>query len=247
MLHPRVMADCVIKLVGCTKGGVGKTSIATNVAAMEASFFGARRVMLVDADKQLHASRWIARRLHHPRVPRVDTCILRGSLTDPVRTLAERYDVIVIDAGGADSQELRTALTIAHKALVPFAPSQFDLEGVEDMAQLVRAARDFNEDLVAMAVVNMMETHHARQHVAAQALAYLDDQTPLLRAENHICYRPSPFKASSSAGLACFEGKGAAAVRAADELAVVLDELNSWCWSDGGGDDDGGLPQNAAA
>lgn len=238
------MADCVIKLVGCTKGGVGKTTCATNFAAMEASF--GRRVMLVDADKQLHASRWVARRLLHAKVPRVDTCILRGSLVEPLRTLASRYDVIVIDAGGADSQELRTALTVAHRAVIPFAPSQFDLEGVEDMAKLVRAARDFNEGLVAMCVVNMMETHVARQHVAAEAMAYLDDQTPLFRAESHVCYRPSPFKASSSQGLACFEARGGAANRAADELARVLEELDTWGWDDGGGDDDDGIRQNAA-
>jgi cellulose biosynthesis protein BcsQ len=39
-----------------------------------------------------------------------------------MRSLAERYDEIVIDVGGRDTGSLRAALTVADMILIPFQP-----------------------------------------------------------------------------------------------------------------------------
>ena len=47
-------------LVACSKGGVGKTTIATHLAAESA--VSGHNVVLVDADPQASATRWCQRR-----------------------------------------------------------------------------------------------------------------------------------------------------------------------------------------
>ena len=38
-----------------------------------------------------------------------------GNVFDTVKDLATRYEYVLVDAGGRDSEELRTAMVVAHK------------------------------------------------------------------------------------------------------------------------------------
>src|SRR6516165_3285835 len=102
----------MIVLVGGEKGGVGKTTLAVNLAAMRAR--AQHDVLLADADKQASANLWANIRDQEKVDPPVRCVQKRGKgLAADVRDLATRYEDIVIDAGGQDSIELRAAMTIA--------------------------------------------------------------------------------------------------------------------------------------
>ena len=114
----------MIVLVGGEKGGVGKTTLAVNLAAMRAR--AQHDVLLVDADKQASANLWANIRDQEKVDPPV-RCVqkrVKGLAAD-VRDLATRYEDIVIDAGGQDSVELRAAMTIAALAIFPIQPCIF--------------------------------------------------------------------------------------------------------------------------
>ena len=99
----------MIILIGGEKGGTGKTTIATNLAAMRA--LAGRDVLLIDTDPQGSANYWVQSRDEEKITPRV-ACIQKfgKGLPAEVKDLAHRYQDIIIDAGGRDSVELRSAL-----------------------------------------------------------------------------------------------------------------------------------------
>ena len=101
-----------IILVGGEKGGTGKTTIATNLAAMRAA--AGRDVLLVDSDTQGSSSIWSQVRAEGGDQARLTCVSLHGrGIAAEIRQLAERFEDIIIDAGGRDSIELRQAMLAA--------------------------------------------------------------------------------------------------------------------------------------
>lgn len=140
-------------LIGGEKGGTGKTTLSTNLAAKRA--LQGRDVLLVDTDIQGSANYWVQTRDDNGVLPRV-ACVQKfgKGLQAEVKDLAGRYDDVIIDAGGRDSVELRSALVVAEKAYIPIQASQFDIWTLGRMNNLVETARGFNPDLEAGVVIS---------------------------------------------------------------------------------------------
>ena len=98
--------------MGNTKGGVGKTVLAVQLALARA--LAGRDVLVVDGDRQGSAQMAVAVRSEAGRRPGLacvqyqDGAVLRSQ----VQRQAAKYDDVVIDAGGRDSTALRAALSI---------------------------------------------------------------------------------------------------------------------------------------
>ena len=148
----------MIVLIGGEKGGTGKTTIATNLAALRA--LAGRDVLLVDTDPQGSAGYWTTSRSEKGIKPRV-ACIQKfgKGLQEELQDLASRYQDIIIDAGGRDSVELRSAMVVAHKAYVPIQASQFDIWTLAQMNDLIVTAQGFNPNLCAWVVINRGSTN----------------------------------------------------------------------------------------
>ena len=154
----------MVILIGGEKGGPGKTTIATNIAAMRTE--KSNDLLLIDTDKQPTASYWCSLREDHHVSPRVAN-IQKFDKTVRTETLElkTKYEDIVIDAGGRDSPELRGALLVAEKAIFPLRPSQFDLWTLGRMNTLVETAQEFNECLQAFIVINQASPNPAVKEV----------------------------------------------------------------------------------
>lgn len=110
-------------LVASSKGGVGKTTIATHLAA-HAALEGLRTV-LVDADPQHSSTRWAERRaeLESAVLP------LDGTKKSWARHVPEDTQRIVIDApAGATVDSLEGFLEDAECLVVPVLPSTLDID-----------------------------------------------------------------------------------------------------------------------
>lgn len=162
----------MIILIGGEKGGSGKTTIATNLSVCLAK--SGRDVLLLDADRQGTSALWASERGEHPELKAVH-CVQRyGNLFKPVKDLAERYQDIVIDAGGRDSEELRTAMVAADRMFSPVRASQADLWTIEHVDTLVSLAAGMNPNLKAFTLLSMAPTN-PRISEAGDATAMLAD------------------------------------------------------------------------
>lgn len=161
----------MILTVGNTKGGVGKTTLAVQIAIARA--LQGRDVWLVDGDRQGTAAAAIAARQEAGRTPGiacaqyVDGQTLRGQ----VMQQRGKWNDIIIDAGGRDSTALRAALVLSDVLLVPFAPRSYDVWALDDMAALIDEARSVRDGLIAIAVMNQADPVAASADNAEAAAA----------------------------------------------------------------------------
>ncbi len=110
-------------LVACSKGGVGKTTIATHLAA-EAAVAGLRTA-LVDADPQHSALHWCERRAGMASA----VLPLDGTRNAWRKSLPDDTQRVIVDApAGAMEKDLETFLDVADAVVVPIQPSALDIE-----------------------------------------------------------------------------------------------------------------------
>lgn len=155
-------------LVAGSKGGVGKTTIATHLAAHSALQGG--RTVLADADPQGSATRWAQRRsvLDSAVLP-VDASGRRAWHS----RLPPDTDQVVIDApAGAVAADLGSFLERADAVVVPLQPSALDIEAtVGFLNTLAKVRRVHGRQLPVGLVLNRSKpwTHTSQQ--AMQMLA----------------------------------------------------------------------------
>ena len=159
----------MILTVGNIKGGVGKTTLAINLTIARAT--AGHDVLLVDGDEQRTALTFTDLRVDQVGNAGYTAVGLQGAaLRTQVRQLATKYDDIVIDVGGRDTGSLRAALTITHTLLIPVQPRSFDIWAVDQVAELVKEAREVNSDLRAFVLLNAADAQGRDNEDAAEIL-----------------------------------------------------------------------------
>lgn len=176
----------MIVLIGGEKGGTGKSTLATNLSVWLAR--QGRDVLLLDADRQSTAASWADERAEQEDLPKVHCMQRYGNLVPVLQDLRERYSEIVIDAGGRDSEELRTAMVVADKVYSPVRASQSDLKTVAHLAELVEMARGFNQNLEARMLLSLAPTNPRITEVQ-EAREVLADVPVLLLSDALVCDR----------------------------------------------------------
>lgn len=115
------------------KGGVGKTTLAVNLA--RAYTVSEQSCLLVDTDHQGSAQRW------HERSggDLIDmTCLPMNTLDKDVQKYVNRYERIIIDGIPRISPLTICAIKCADLILIPVQPSPYDIWATEDLVRQVK-------------------------------------------------------------------------------------------------------------
>ncbi|MFJ2662688.1 AAA family ATPase [Arthrobacter koreensis] len=211
-----------ILLVGSQKGGTGKTTTTVNIAA-ELARVG-EDVIIVDCDKSVQSAfTWAGDRVQDDSLPRVHSVQATGNVREVLKDLKTRYSYVVVDVPGHDSQEMRTAMTVADLMIIPVRPSQFDLDTIPGMVELIETAQDMNPNLKAMALLTQVPTYSSATE-QDEAKEYLRDypQIPLIDAALKI---RKVYRDSIPAGRGVVESSNSPAKA---EVQVLVKEIQSW-------------------
>ena len=207
----------MIITIGNTKGGVGKTTLAVNLAIARA--MSGRDVWLIDGDRQGTAQTAISIRAEAGHQPGISCATYPDgpTLRAQVQQQAGKFDDIIIDAGGRDSTALRAALVLSDVLLIPFQPRSYDVWALNDITALVDEARSVRDGLRAMAVLNCADSGEASTDNADAAAAVAD--VPQFEYLATPIRRRKAFANAAGAGLSVLE------LKPADKKAI--DELNA--------------------
>lgn len=146
----------MIILVGGEKGGSGKSCLAQNLTVYLQQ--KKRDILLLDADPQGTTTDWIKERDANNLLKNIPSVQASGNIRQVLDDLSKRYQDIIIDAGGQDSEALRSAMTIATHMLLPFRPKRRDLKTLVHIEQLIKLAKAVNPNLITKAVIAQCPT-----------------------------------------------------------------------------------------
>jgi chromosome partitioning protein len=134
-------------VVANPKGGVGKSTLSTNLAGCLAH--AGHAVMLGDVDRQQSARAWLAQRpAHLPPIAGWDVD------ADEVAKPPKGTTHVVLDTpAGLHGKRLDAVMKIADKVIVPLQPSLFDIQATHAFVRELLAHR--RSDKVSVALVGM--------------------------------------------------------------------------------------------
>jgi chromosome partitioning protein len=193
----------MILVCGGIKGGSGKSTVATNFAIMRS--LAGREALLVDADDQESATDFTM--LRNDSIG--DSCgytsiqLRDRSVLTELRKLKDKYDDIVIDTGGRDTQSQRAALAIADILMVPFVPRSLGVWTIEKVEQLVEDMRAVNPQLRALSFLNRADSIGSENQEACE---FLSESKGVEYLDCSLGYRKA-FGKAVAAGLAVGELK----------------------------------------
>ena len=195
---PKVVA------VANTKGGVGKTTVALQIAITRA--LQGKEVWYVDGDRQQTGQTALALRdANDPKVGIACASYPNGAmLVKQVQRQKDKWDTIVIDVGGFDSTAMRAALLVCDVLIVPFQPRTFDTWSLSQMATLIDEVSVTRGEFPVYAILNSADPGNTSDNRDSEQA--IEDFPRMKFLDCPLCRRKA-FANASGFGLAVSELK----------------------------------------
>ena len=119
------------------KGGVGKTTISTNLAVALQN--DKKKVLLVDSDPQGSLRDW--NDANGGKVIHV-VGLDRETLANDIKGIKSGYELIIIDGAPQSSRLAAAAVKAADLIIVPVTPSPYDVWACSDLIEIIQARQE---------------------------------------------------------------------------------------------------------
>ncbi len=194
------------------KGGVGKSTIAVNLAVeME--------LPIIDLDSQ--NSCYLFSRIREKNHGKPLEVYTPGNLSELKEFLRTRKgEELLIDSGGYDNDLNRYALVVSDLVITPVSPSQIEVFGLEKFLKILRKAKQYNPKLEAYVLINNADSRSLSEIRDLERFIEGEDLFQLL---NSKLFRRVDFRRAYQNGLSVCEYKPNS--KACRELRALIKEI----------------------
>ncbi|MFM0366416.1 MULTISPECIES: ParA family protein [Paraburkholderia] len=175
-------------VVANPKGGVGKSTLSTNLAGYFAS--QGEWIALADMDKQQSSHAWLS--LRPPALPVIETWEV--DLENPARPPRGLEHAVIDTPAGLHGNRLNIALDLADKVIVPLQPSMFDILATQEFLERLAKEKAVRKGAIEIGVVGMRvdartrsaeQLHRFVEGLKLPVLGYLRDTQNYVQLAAH--------------------------------------------------------------
>jgi chromosome partitioning protein len=210
-----ILREKMIVTVAHQKGGVGKSTIATNLAVEMG-------IPIIDLDSQHSCYLFsLLRKEEQGETLQVFT----PETVDEIRQILENinYDKVIIDSGGYDNDLNRFALLISDVVITPVSPSQIEVFGLLKFAEIIEEAKKYNPYLMVHILINNADPRSSGENRKLQQFIEKNSNFELLRTKLH---RRADYRRAYSEGLSvCEYNPGGKACKEVKALIIEISTL----------------------
>lgn len=213
--------------VASTKGGVGKSTIAINLAST--LMYLNKNIVLADADAQQSTYLFAENRESNGISPIDTVSVETPEELDDVITTHQDKDYMIIDCGGRDTVMFRTSLVKADIIVIPVTSGQFDFWGTTDTLDLIKEANSFRlqsgtDESTVLCVLNQARTFTKTHKEIEEGLNEIVKEYEVGRAQTILGQRED-YRRAILEGQGVVEYKKSS--KAATEMLNLAKEIES--------------------
>jgi chromosome partitioning protein len=200
------------------KGGVGRSTIATNLAAILSA---SKPTALIDCDlPQGTSASWYATRKAGNPAGDLTLALARDhrELVEKATELNESQGYIVIDAPPRIAAITRATIILSHVSLIPLGASAAEIWSTTDLLETIEEARKYKADVDARIVWNRFRSHTREAQDLSGAVR---QELKLRELETRLGYRVA-YSEAIARGLSVAEWPDRAAQ---EEMAALVEEI----------------------
>lgn len=197
------------------KGGVGKSTIASNLAVELSKNF---KLSVIDLDMQKSLSYFNSLRKKN-NLPEFDIISIKN-IDELKKTVNNNQHILLIDVGGFDSDMNRVALLGADLVITPVSDSGIELVGLLSFRKILREIREHRKDLVANILLNKI---HPSASVSLEEIYSFINENPEFNKLNSILRERTEYKKAFDSGKSVVEYAG----KASAEINNLIMEITN--------------------
>ena len=198
------------------KGGVGKTTLSTNIARK--LYIDKEKVLLIDSDPQGSARDWHAMGDNEITVVGID----RPTLDKDIPKIATPYDWIIIDGAPQLSDMAISAIKCADVIIIPVQPSPYDIWASVDLVEIVKQRQELADGrpkaffLISRKISNTLLSKEVYEALSKYSL-------PILKS--YTCQRVA-YAQSAAIGKTVFDvGSSSEAIKEITNIVTEIREI----------------------
>jgi chromosome partitioning protein len=197
------------------KGGVGKSTIATNLSVCFAHM--GYKVAIVDTDVNASSVHWSG--IRDEELPSIAVFGITdaSALRKTIKTINNDYDIIIIDGTPSLSKLVSTIIILGDVVLIPLKPSGFDIWAIEKFLEKYEQAKVLREDIKGFFILNEFSGNTIFDNQSKGALEELDIPALKTTIKTRVAYKEAIIQ-----GLGVYEYRDK---KAKEEMTLLVNEV----------------------